>query len=74
LRALTRFMSRRGLASSSTPYSPARLAMCAAYALATIALVGVQPSFTQVPPNFAFSITATFMPAPESRAASAGPA
>jgi hypothetical protein len=36
--------------------------------------VGVQPSFTQVPPNFARSITATFMPAPERRAASAGPA
>src|SRR5262245_15722166 len=37
-------------------------------------LVGVQPSFTQVPPNLCLSMTATFIPAPESRAASAGPA
>src|SRR3954468_837880 len=37
-------------------------------------LVGVQPSFTQVPPNLSRSITATFIPAPARRAASAGPA
>jgi hypothetical protein len=39
-----------------------------------MALVGVQPLFTQVPPNAFSSTTATFRPAPESRAASAGPA
>src|SRR5574341_1228692 len=37
-------------------------------------LVGVQPSFTHVPPNLSRSMTATFCPAAERRAASAGPA
>jgi hypothetical protein len=37
-------------------------------------LVGVQPSFTQVPPNLSRSITATFIPAPDRRAAEGGPA
>src|ERR1044071_5141471 len=37
-------------------------------------LVGVQPSFTQVPPNLSRSTTATFIPAPPRRAARAGPA
>src|SRR6185312_7555120 len=35
-------------------------------------LVGVQPSFTQVPPNLSRSITATFIPAPDRRAAIPG--
>src|SRR3954468_24079276 len=39
-----------------------------------MAFVGVQPLFTQVPPNLSFSTTATFMPALDSRAARAGPA
>src|ERR1700741_2243704 len=39
-----------------------------------MAFVGVQPLFTQVPPNLSFSTTATFIPAPERRAAREGPA
>src|SRR6185436_19872661 len=41
-RAITFFMSTR-TEPTSTPYSPARAAMRAAYALATIVLVGMQP-------------------------------
>jgi hypothetical protein len=56
-----------------TPYSAARRARCAAYALATIVLVGMQPVLTHVPPNRCRSATATVMPASDSRLASAGP-
>ncbi len=55
-----------------TPYSAARRAICAAYALATMALVGVHPLLTQVPPNRCRSMTATFIPLPASRPASDG--
>src|SRR6478609_2184095 len=48
--------------------------MRAAYALATIAFVGVHPLLTHVPPNLSFSTTATFNPAPDRRAAREGPA
>ncbi|CAJ6558150.1 Uncharacterised protein [Burkholderia pseudomallei] len=58
---------------SVTPYSSARRARCAAYALAIKVFVGMQPVFTQVPPKRPRSTTATFMPAAESRAASGGP-
>lgn len=36
---------------SLTPKSPGRRTTCAAWALATGVVVGVQPVFTQVPPN-----------------------
>src|SRR5687767_4346904 len=48
--------------------------MRAAYALAIRVFVGVQPSFTHVPPNLWRSITATLRPAAANLAASAGPA
>src|SRR5271165_2783442 len=48
--------------------------MCAAYALATIALGGVHPALTQVPPNSFRSIIATLRPALASRTAREGPA
>ncbi len=57
-----------------TPNSAARRAMWAAYALATMVLVGMQPVFTQVPPKRPRSITATRMPAAVKRPASDGPA
>ena len=57
-----------------TPHSAACRATCAARALATSALVGMQPSFTQVPPRCSRSISATVMPAPASLTASDGPA
>lgn len=65
-RAMTFFMSTR-TGPTSTPYSAARAAMRAAYALATIVLVGMQPVLTQVPPKALRSMTATFMPAPARR-------
>jgi hypothetical protein len=48
--------------------------MCAAYALATIAFVAVQPVLTQVPPNNLRSTMATFCPAAVRRCATCGPA
>ncbi len=65
-RAMTRFMSTR-TEPTSTPYSAARAAMRAAYALATIVLVGMQPVLTHVPPKALRSMTATFIPAPARR-------
>ena len=65
-RAMTRFMSTR-TEPTSTPYSTARAAMRAAYALATIVLVGMQPVLTHVPPKALRSTTATFIPAPARR-------
>ncbi len=50
-RAITRFMSTRMPPSISIPKSFARRAMCATRALATIALVGMQPVLTHVPPK-----------------------
>ena len=46
----------------------------AAYALATSVLVGMQPVFTQVPPNSLRSTIATVMPARVNRPARDGPA
>src|SRR3954452_4392199 len=57
-----------------TPKSPPRRAICAAYALATSVLVGMQPVLTQVPPNSLRSTSATFMPAAVRRPAREGPA
>ena len=45
----------------------ARMAARAAYALATIVLVGMQPVLTHVPPKALRSMTATFIPAPARR-------
>jgi len=42
-----------------TPYSAPRLAKCAACALATNVLVGMQPVFTHVPPISLRSTTTT---------------
>src|SRR5258708_1555647 len=72
--ALTAFMSTVISPETPTPYSPARRAIRAAYALATIALVGMQPVFTQVPPNRCLSMMATDIPASERRFANGGPA
>jgi hypothetical protein len=44
------------------PVVAARRARCAAYALATSVLVGMQPVLTQVPPNSLRSTNATVMP------------
>src|SRR6516164_5422975 len=74
LRALTRRMSTPISPSITTPYSAARRAIRAAWALATKALVGVQPVLTQVPPMRWRSTTATFIPAPARRNAKDGPA
>ncbi len=57
-----------------TPKSLARRTMWAAYALATMAFVGMQPVFTQVPPNAPRSMIATRMPAVVRRCARNGPA
>ena len=57
-----------------TPKSAARRATCAARALATSVLVGMQPSLTQVPPRCSRSISAVFMPALARRTARNGPA
>src|SRR5262249_34545087 len=56
------------------PQSAACRATHAARALATIVFVGMQPLLTQVPPKRLRSTTATFLPAPASRAARKGPA
>src|SRR4249920_206928 len=74
LRALTRFMSTRTLPFIVKPYSAPLRATWAAYALAMSVFVGIQPVFTQVPPNLWRSIMATVMPAAANRAAKAGPA
>ncbi len=73
LRALTAFMSTTG-APAETPNREARRTVSAAAALATSVFVGMQPVLTQVPPMAPRSTIATFMPAAERRAASAGPA
>src|SRR6516165_265297 len=57
-----------------TPYSTALLAMCAAYALATMAFVGIHPVLTQVPPKSFRSMIATLMPTALRRYAKDGPA
>src|ERR1700716_3694635 len=48
--------------------------MCTARALATSVLVGMQPTFTQVPPRSLRSISAVLMPSLSRRAQSAGAA
>ncbi len=70
------FTARRSTATGPTltPKSAPRCARCAAWALATIALVGVQPLLMQVPPKRWRSIIATFHPAPARRVARGGPA
>ena len=73
LRALTRFMSTSTGPSITTPKSLLRRAMYAARALATSALVGMHPTFTQVPPNSLRSMTAVFRPSRVSLAAIDGP-
>src|SRR5215208_1534218 len=73
LRALTLAMSTV-TSPVPTPYSAPRRARCAACALATSVLVGMQPVFTQVPPTSLRSITATVWPASVSLPASGGPA
>ncbi len=73
LRALTRAMSIV-TPPTPTPNSAARRARCAAYALATIVLVGMQPVLTQVPPKRPRSITATLLPERARRLATKGPA
>ena len=73
-RNFTLAMSMPTSPASTTPKSAARLAMCAARALATRVLVGMQPVLTQVPPNSLRSTSATDRPAWVSRFASGGPA
>src|SRR6266853_207293 len=70
--ALTRTGSTFTGPEISTPYSAALRASRATYALATRVLVGVQPLFTQVPPNLPRSMMATRMPALAERLAKAG--
>src|SRR5207248_3400855 len=72
--ALTRTGSTFTGPEISTPYSAALRASRATYALATRVLVGVQPLFTQVPPNLPRSMMATRVPALARRSARAGPA
>lgn len=72
MRSFTTFMSVR-TGPTAIPYSAARRAIAATFALATSVFVGMQPVFTQVPPGSARSITATFQPAFAMRAASDGP-
>jgi hypothetical protein len=74
LRSFTFFMSTPIGPGTTTPKSAARRATWAARALATSVFVGMQPVLTQVPPKRPRSTTATFMPEPASRRASAGPA
>ncbi|SKU53037.1 Uncharacterised protein [Mycobacteroides abscessus subsp. abscessus] len=74
LRSRTRTMSMLTEPSTTTPQRAASRAIWAAWALATSALVGRHPVFTQVPPNRCRSTIATVRPAPRSRAASEGPA
>ena len=73
LRAFTRAMSMVISPPIITPYCAAVRATCAARALATYVLVGVQPTFTQVPPNRCRSITAVRLPLCASRTASGEP-
>ena len=73
LRAITRAMSTLSLPMSK-PNSAPRCAWRIARALATIVLVGTQPTFTQVPPKWWRSITAVVSPSLLQRAAIAGPA
>jgi hypothetical protein len=73
MRSLTRCMSTRTGPSSTTPYSAARRAIAATFALATSVFVGMQPVLTHVPPGRPRSSTATFQPSPAMRRASAGP-
>jgi hypothetical protein len=74
LRSFTRFMSTRSSPPICTPNWAALRAVQAARALATIALVGMQPVLTQVPPKRARSRMATLRPALASLTASEGPA
>src|SRR4051812_19093309 len=67
-------MSTRTSPSTAKPYSAPRRATCAAYALATRALVGMHPVFTHVPQNLGLQTTATAIPAVANRAAKGGPA
>ena len=69
---LTSFMSTLTGPLLTTPKSAARRTMWAAYALATIVLVGMQPVLTHVPPNNLRSMIATFIPAPARRCARKG--
>ena len=66
-------MSTRTAPSIITPNRPPRRATCAARALATSVLVGMQPVLTQVPPKRLRSMIATRLPAAANRWASAGP-
>ena len=63
---------RTNLGSALGPRSAARRATKAACAEATMALVGVHPRFTQVPPTSLRSTTVTERPLPASLVASAG--
>ena len=74
LRAFTRPMSTATPPEITTPNSAARRATWAARALATSALVGMQPTLTQVPPKRWRSITAVRRPAADRSAARLGPA
>ena len=74
LRAFTRSMSTPMSPPITTPKSAARRATWAARALATSALVGMQPTLTQVPPKRCRSMTAVRMPAADNSAARLGPA
>src|SRR5262245_18303922 len=56
-------MSTRIASHPWTPYSAARRARYATRALATMVLVGVQPTLMHVPPTYCRSTTAVFQPA-----------
>src|SRR6185503_3003280 len=73
LRAFTAFMSTR-TSPALKPYSPPRRAMWIARALPTSVLVGMQPTFTQVPPRSFLSTIAVLSPSESRRAHNAGPA
>src|SRR4051812_5990222 len=73
LRAFT-FAMLTVISPVPTPNSAPRRARCAACALATSVLVGIQPVLTHVPPTSLRSITATVCPAAVSLPASGGPA
>ena len=74
LRAFTRDMSTRTSPPVVKPNSAPRRATWMARALATSVFVGIQPTFTHVPPKRRRSRTAVLRPAFASRAASEGPA
>ncbi|MEZ5289023.1 MAG: hypothetical protein R2712_30325 [Vicinamibacterales bacterium] len=74
MRARTRGRSTVTAPPVANPNSEPRRATCMARALATSALVGMQPVFTQVPPKRARSMMAVRRPAFASRAARGGPA